>query len=173
MAQCWSCTRWSFTSVWEAQEIRYEICNMHRCMMVCFFCVCVCLCFVACVWLHTFPSLLPSLHACMHTLHARIHYIMHTYITCTHTYAYTCIQIHAPDIQHIHRHTVHIYTYLHISIYSTFIYMRMYVLYIYMYIWIIKISIYIHTDPCAPVNGPRKLFDHTSGQFSLHERLDL
>lgn len=98
----------------EAQEIRV-------CVFFCF-CVCVCLCFVACVWLHTFPSLLPSLHACMHTLHARIHYIMHTYITCTHTY--TCIQIHAPDIQHIHRHTVHIYTYLHISIYSTSIYIH-------------------------------------------------
>lgn len=117
------------------------------------FLLCVCLCFVACVWLHTFPSLLPSLHACMHTLHARIHYIMHTYITCTHTYAYACIQIHAPDIQHIHRHTVHIYTYLHISIYSTSIYIHIhaYVCAIYLYVYMDHkdLHIYSYRSMCA------------------------
>lgn len=136
-----------------------EICNVHRCMMVFVFC---------CMCLATYLPLPPSLPTCLHA-----------YIACTHALHYahipirTCIQIHAPDIQHIHRHTVHIYTYLHIHPYTS-IYIHIHAcacipIYIYMDHKDLR---YIHTDPCAPVNGARKLFDHTSGQFSLHERLD-
>lgn len=131
VARCWSCTRWSFTSVWKPRKSRrrnMQQASMHDGVMVCFFllvCVCVCLCFVACVWLHTFPSLLPSLHACMHALHARMHYIMHiylyvhvykymhqtysTYIDILYTYTHTCIYIH------IHSYTcMRMYSYIYI-----------------------------------------------------------
>ena len=92
-----------------------EICNVHRCMMVFVFC---------CMCLATYLPLPPSLPTCLHA-----------YIACTHALHYahipirTCIQIHAPDIQHIHRHTVHIYILAYTSIYihiHSYTCMRMY-----------------------------------------------
>ena len=141
VARCWSCTRWSFTSVWKPRKSRrrnMQQASMHDGVMVCFFLlVCVCVFVFCCMCLATYLPLPPSLPTCLHAC-----------ITCTHALHYahipirTCIQIHAPDIQHIHRHTVHIYTYLHVHPYTS-IYIHIHAcvcIPIYIYTWIIKIS---------------------------------
>lgn len=90
VARCWSCTRWSFTSVWKPRKSRrrnMQQASMHDGVMVCFFLlVCVCVC----VLLHVFgyipspPSFPPYMLACMHYMHACI-----TLCTYTYTYMYT------------------------------------------------------------------------------------
>ena len=152
VARCWSCTRWSFTSVWKPRKSRrrnMQCASMHD---------------GVCVLLHVFgyipspPSFPPYMLACIHCMHACI-------TLCTHTYTYMYTNnMHQTYSTYID--ILYTYTYLHIHPYTS-IYIHIHAcacipIYIYMDHKDLR---YIHTDPCAPVNGARKLFDHTSGQF--------